>query len=194
VAEAAGVSNQTVVNLFHGVQGVAAATFAEHATDVREVADSTADQDPLLALHQVLVRLAECVAMDPEPARALLAERVAAALHQGGELSDMDIRLEVPLADSVMLALSRLDVGDTEPIEIATVLINFVLSHAIGRSGQEFETARLALRLLPDSSTGTHWSHPIGPDRRVAPDRRATRHDGRSPEPGWQLTDPTGPY
>ena len=154
VAEAAGVANQTVINLFGTVQGVAGATFARHVANVRSVASDTTGLDGVDSLELVLTRLAECAITDPEPARALLAERVATALHVGGDLTDMDIRLEVPLADSVMIPLSRLDIGDTEPIDLAAMLINFVLTHTLCRSGGEAETevAALAVRLLPVST------------------------------------------
>lgn len=149
VAEAAGVANQTVINLFGAVQGVAAATFARHVASIRFVAEGTVDREPVESLGLVLTRLSECVSADPEPARALLAERIATALHKGGELSDMDIRLEVPLAESVMLAISRLEIGTIEPLELTSMLINFVLTQSIGHPGNESAVAALALQLLP---------------------------------------------
>jgi len=151
VAEAAGVANQTVINLFGGVQGVAAATFSRHTATIRSVAAGTRELAPGPSLELVLTRLAECVRIDPEPARALLAERIATSLHQGGELSDMDIRLEVPLADSVVTALSRMVLEPFEIIDIASMLINFVLVQSLSGSSDEAAIAAMAMRLLPDS-------------------------------------------
>jgi AcrR family transcriptional regulator len=156
VAEAAGVSPQTVINAFRSVRAVAASIFARNVPGIRRVSlgdDPSSDGvGPLGRLEATLLRLAEAVAADPEPARALLGERVEANLHQGGDLSEHDIRLEVPLADSVMRPLSDLDIGDIEPIDVARRLIDFVLVHSLGRPDQAAATAALALRLLPDSA------------------------------------------
>jgi AcrR family transcriptional regulator len=110
IAEAAGVSNQTVLNLFGGVREVAASTFVRHMPDLRSLAAATSDEDPLVALHRVLSRLSELAEGDPEPARALLAERVAVKLRHGGDLQEMDIRLGCPSCN-VLPAIERMDLG-----------------------------------------------------------------------------------
>ena len=168
VAELGRVSPQTVINLFSSVRAVAASTFLRHTADIRSVANDAIDMDPVDALRAVLTRLAECVSADPEPARALLSERLAVLLHRGSELADMDIRVEVPLADSLILHLSRMDLDGRQPTDLAATLINFVIVQTLGRPHQEPLTAELALRLLPEASTtgGTHGRAA----RRPAPD------------------------
>ncbi len=161
VADAAGVSNQTVFNLFDGVREVAATTFVRHMAALRQVVRATSQDEPLVALYRVLTRLSELVAMDPEPARALLVERVTSSLHHGGDLTDMDIRLEVPLAAMVLPALERLDLDGDEPVQVASTLINFVLVQTLDRVGPAADVAALAVRLVPPSATGlTTWAPP----------------------------------
>lgn len=152
IAELSGVSPQTVINLFTTSRAVAASTFVRHTPDIRAVSTEMSEADPLDALGATLTRLAECVSADPEPARALLSERLAVLLHRGTDLADMDIRVEVPLADSLIVHLSRLDLGGREPTDVAATLINFVIMQTLGRPHQEALTAELALRLLPDPS------------------------------------------
>ena len=151
VAERSGVSTQTILNLFGSVRGVAAATFAGHAAEIRRNAlrHANANADPVAALRLTLVDLAERASSDPEAARALLSERLEVALHRGGSLADMDIRLEVPLANAVMMPLSQMELGDNEPLELATTLINFVLCVSVGRTMSSKDTAEMALRLVP---------------------------------------------
>jgi AcrR family transcriptional regulator len=156
VAEAAGVSPQTVINAFRSVRSVAASIFARNVPAIRRAAlGKDPASEPLSALDRLeatLLQLARSVAADPEPARALLGERVEANLHQGGDFSEHDIRLEVPLADSVLRPLTELDLGDAEPIDVARTLIDFVLVHSLGRPDRGAETAQLALRLLPEGA------------------------------------------
>ncbi len=161
IAEAAGVSNQTVLNLFSGVRAVAASTFVRHLPTLRTVAEETAGLDPLVALHRVLGRLGEVADADPEPARALLAERVAAKLHRGGELAEMDIRLEVPVVQTLLPSVERMDLDGAEPIQVVALLCDTMLSLAVDRVGRHGDLAALCMRLLPPSATGVEpWSPP----------------------------------
>ena len=161
VADAAGVSNQTVLNLFSGVREVAAATFVQHLPALRELVAETAQEDPLVALHRVLSRLIELAAGDPEAARALLEERAALKLHQGGELAEMDLRIEVPLAQVLLPAVERMDLDGTEPIQVVALLNDTALSLAIDRMGRHVDPAALVMRLLPPSASGiAPWSPP----------------------------------
>jgi len=181
IAEMSGVSPQTVINLFTSSRAVAASTFVRHTTDIRAVSTELLDADPLDALRTTLTRLAECVSADTEPARALLSERLAVLLHRGTELTDMDIRVEVPLADSLIVHLSRLDLGRRQPTDVAATLINFVIMQTLGRPHQEALTAELALRLLPDPSTAADPEPTAGGDG-PAPD--AGPPDPGPPDPG----------
>jgi AcrR family transcriptional regulator len=149
IAERAGVSNQTVLNLFGSVRGVAALSFAHHAAEIRHVASEQSSGDPIAALRATLIELAERAAADAEAARALLSERLEVALHRGGSLRDLDIRLEVPLAAAVMVPLAEMDLGGVDPLELATTLINFVLATCVSRTGSPREVVELALRLVP---------------------------------------------
>lgn len=167
IAEAAEVSNQTVLNLFRSVQEVAAVTFVRHVADLQGVAEETAGDPPLVALHRVLMRLADHAQADAEPARALLAERVAAKLHHGGELLERDIRLEVPIVQALLPSVERLDLDGAEPIHVVAMLTDTVLSLALNRVYPIDDVAGMAMRLLPPSATGaqqwTPWAAPDGP-------------------------------
>jgi AcrR family transcriptional regulator len=154
VAEAAGVSNQTVLNLFRTVQEVAAATFVRHVADLQQVAEETAEDPAPAALHRVLTRLADHARADAEPARALLAERVAAKLHHGGELTETDIRIEVPIVQALLPSIERMDLDGAEPIHVAAMLTDTVLSLALDRVHPVDDVAASAIRLLPSSATG----------------------------------------
>ena len=161
IAEAAGVSNQTVLNLFGGVREVAASTFVRHMPDLRSLAAATSDEDPLVALHRVLSRLSELAEGDPEPARALLAERVAVKLRHGGDLQEMDIRLEVPIVQTMLPAIERMDLGGREPVQVASILCDALLTLAIDRVGPQGDVAALAMRMLPPSASGIEpWAPP----------------------------------
>ena len=152
VAERADVSPQTVLNLFPSVRAVAARTFGRHLPGLITTAKERIDDDPLGSTRDVLERLARNAADDPEPARALLTERIGAVLHHGPALPPHDIRTEVPLLFALLPALERLDLGDAEPVDLGFTILNTVLVHAIPRPGRAAETAELALRLLPDSA------------------------------------------
>ncbi len=154
IADAAGVSNQTVLNLFSSVREVAATTFVRHLPELRAVSGAVADEEATTSLYRVLDRLADLVSSDPEPARALLAERVAVNLQRGGELTDHDIRIEVPIAEVLLPPLERLDLGGEEPVQVASMMINFVLTQGLSRLGAPTDAAALAMRLLPGKRHG----------------------------------------
>jgi AcrR family transcriptional regulator len=149
VAERADVSTQTVINLFGSVRSVAASTFGLHVPAIRSAIEERVATDPLLAVHAGLRELAVSAAEDPEPARALLSERVAAILHHGADLGDSDVRVLVPVAFHVLTALQQLDLEGLDAPDLVADVVNFTLSHAIPRRGRSEETAELALRLLP---------------------------------------------
>ena len=156
VAEAAGVSPQTVINAFRSVRTIAATIFARNLAEIRRVAlgedSSTEGLGPLERLEAALRCLSEAVDADPEPARALLGERVEVNLHQGGELTEHDIRIEVPIAEPFLHVIEELDLGEKEPIDVVRTVVDFVLVHSLGRPGRAEETARMAMRLLPDAA------------------------------------------
>ena len=157
VAETAGVSPQTVLNVFGSVRAVAATCFARHVAGIREVATrSDGPDDPLERLRRTLVRLAEAVAADPQPARALLGERLETISRMGDEFDQFDIRVEVPLADSLLYSLERLDLGPTEPISLAATMINFVLAQGLRGPTRVPETVDMAMRLLPPEAFRTN--------------------------------------
>lgn len=168
LAETADVAHQTVLNLFDTVREVAASTFVRHLPVLRDVADETTDDDPVTALYLVLSRLAELATDDPEPARALLEERIRAKLHRGGELAEMDIRLEVPVVQMLLRSLERMDLDGEEPIQYAAMLCDTTLLLALDRVGPHRDVAAMAIRLLPPAATGARvWTPP-----RTASDRR----------------------
>jgi len=156
VAEAAGVSPQTVINAFRSVRTVAATIFARNLPEIRRVAvgedPSTEGRPPLERLEAGLRCLSEAVEADPEPARALLGERIEVNLHQGGELTENDIRIEVPIAEPFLQVIEQLELGDAEPIDVVRTVVDFVLAHSLGRPDRAEETARMAMRLLPDAA------------------------------------------
>lgn len=153
VADWAGVSTQTVVNLFGSVRAVAAITFGRFVDDVRSVVREQPDLAAPDGLARTLERLSSSAATDPEASRALLEERTATRLHRGDHLGPTDIRLEVPLADSVMYWLVAMDLHGAEPTDVASTLIDFTVSQSLSRPGREAETTELAMRLLPRPAT-----------------------------------------
>jgi AcrR family transcriptional regulator len=160
VAEAAVVSSQTVINLFGSVRGVAACTFGHRVQTFDAVLqERLVVGDPGGAVRAAIRQLALDAAADPEVARALLSERVAATLHQGQVLTDSDVRVEVPLALGLVTALEQLDIGDADPVDLASTLVNTALAHAIPRPGRADETVELVMRLVdplrgPDAGAG----------------------------------------
>ncbi len=177
VAARAGVSNQTIVNLFGSPRGVAAATFGRFVGEIRQAGTEPSDDagraaaaGPLERLARTLERLAVAVDADPEAARALLGERLAIGLRHRAQLIDMDIRLEVPLAESIVTRLVQLDLGGEEPLDVATMLINFVIAQALMRPRRHRETAELAMRLVPRQPDADLSADPTpGPATGAAP-------------------------
>lgn len=166
LAAAAGVSHQTVLNVFRSAREIAACTFARHVPELRQVAQDTSDIDPLMSLHAVLARLAQLVIDDPEPARALLGERVAAKRLRGRGLSNTDVRSEVPLAQALLPPLERMDLGGEDPLQLVANLADSVISFALDRAGRLEDHAALAMRLLPPSATGVRSWSPSREDRK----------------------------
>jgi len=153
VAEWSGVATQTVVNLFGSVRAVAAITFVRFVDEVRSVVREEPDLPALDGLTRTLTLLSQSAATDPESSRALLEERTATRLHRGDQLGPTDIRIEVPLADSVMYWLVAMPLHGAEPTDVASTLIDFVLSQSLSRPGRDSEIVELAMRLLPRPAT-----------------------------------------
>lgn len=151
VADWSGVATQTVFNLFGSVRGVAASTFRRHYRDYESAMRAELDTDPPGALRAALAVLADAAARDPEPARALLSERLAAHSRRGDDLPEGDIRVELPLVIVLVEPLLRLGLTEDRAIDVASTVINFVLSHAVPRPGRSDETVALAMRLLPEA-------------------------------------------
>jgi len=158
VAERAGVSNQTVANLFSGVRAVAACTFRVHMPACSAAANSaTSAQERLDA---VLTELADRAQGDPEPARALLAERIATIARRGELLGDGDVRSEVPLTDPLIGPLQSL-LPHHNAASVASTLVHFTLTEAVTGSGAPAEIAARAVHLstAPELAAG-----PLGSD------------------------------
>ena len=173
VADRADVSAQTVLNLFRSVRAVAASTFSVHLPAIRAAVDERVSWDPLGALHAGMRQLAIAAAADPEPARALLSERMATQLHEGLEMADGDVRLLVPIGRAGLPAIEQLDLEGADPADLGATLINTVLVHAIPRPGRADETVELAVRLLPAAARA---------GRRASPDA-GTVGDAGGPAP-----------
>ncbi len=150
VADRADVSAQTVLNLFRSVRAVAASTFSVHLPAIQAAIDGLVERDPLGAIRAGLRQLAVEAAADPEPARALLSERMTTELHEGYEMVDGDVRLLVPIGRAGLPAISQLDLEGVEPGDVGALLINTTLVHAISRQGRADETVELVMRLLPE--------------------------------------------
>lgn len=150
IADRAGMSAQTVLNLFHSVQRVAAATFVTHANEMYEFALSGSAEDPLNGLRATLTALSQRTGVAPEAARALLAERIKASVERGQSISDLDIRIEVPVGGAIALWISRLGISGDRGTAIAAILANFVLSTTLSGGLETTEIVEAAIRLLPD--------------------------------------------
>lgn len=150
VATTAGVSTQTITNLFGSVRAIAAATFARQAQRMYRNALGRSTEDPWNGLRESLTDLTVRARIDPEVARALLDERVRSAIKRGPSLGDMDVRLEVPISGAFGLWLGRLGMAGGESIPLASALANFILSMAITTEDSAESVADLAMKLLPD--------------------------------------------
>lgn len=154
IADRAGISPQTVLNLFHSVRRVAAATFVSHANELYAFAVEDSVDDPMDGLRETLTGLAQRTVIDPEAARALLAERVAATMHRGNSMSDLDIRIEVPVGAAVTLWVNRLGLIGDRGTSLSTAIANFVLSTTLTGGLETSEIVAMALRLLPEELSG----------------------------------------
>lgn len=152
VAEASGVSVQTVINLFGVVRRVCAATFRRHLTGYQEALDASMPERPLDAVRDALTVLARAASADPHPARALLAERLGVRLANEFDLSDDDVRVIAPFGIRIVPALAAItgrEPTDIDNADLAATLIDTVLAHATPRPNRSKESVELALRLLP---------------------------------------------
>ncbi|MGB6058673.1 MAG: TetR/AcrR family transcriptional regulator [Microthrixaceae bacterium] len=163
IADRAGMSAQTVLNLFHSVQRVAAATFVTHANEMYEFALSGSVEEPLDGLRATLTALSQRTGVAPEAARALLAERIKASVERGNSMSDLDIRIEVPIGGAIALWISRLGIGGDRGTDISAILANFVLGATLSGGLETPEIVEAAIRLLPEE---------IRPAARVAESER----------------------
>lgn len=104
VAEAAGVSPSTVYHQFGTVSAVAAAGWAQHVPELREISEVplTAEEGPLLRIEQVLTRYVELIKANPGMAQALVSEVVREAGPAGTRGRQREIRDIVPLAPLVL--------------------------------------------------------------------------------------------
>ena len=151
VAEAAGVSTQTVINLFGNVRKVCASTFGAHLPAIEAAIESAGDR-PLEALQEGLLALARAAADDPHPARAFLTERLGIRAERDFDIDDDDIRVLVPIGIRTTFVVADLLGTETTTEgtpDLAATLIDFVLALAIPRPRRAEETVELALRLLP---------------------------------------------
>lgn len=152
VAEAAGVSTQTVINLFGQVRGVCAATFVRHLPAFEDAIAASMPDRPMDALHDSLLRLARAAAIDPHPARALLVERLGSRTSRSFDLADDDIRVLVPVGIRLAFVVAPVigtDISDPAVADTSAALIDAVLAHAIPRPGRGDESVDAALRMLP---------------------------------------------
>lgn len=153
IANRAEVSTQTITNLFGSVRAVAAVTFAGQARAMYQNALAGSTLNPVKGLNDSLMDLTVRARIEPEIARALLAERLSAVVRRGGSLGDMDVRLEVPISGAIGLWLARLGVPGDDIIAMSTMLANFILSHAITSTEPADVVVATALRLIPKGVT-----------------------------------------
>lgn len=155
VAEAAGVSTQTVLNLFGNVRRVCAATFVRHLPGIEAAIEAADPERPADAVRGALLMLARAAADDPHPARALLTERVGVRAERGFDLDDDDIRVLVPIGIRMsppVAAYAGVELTAPEIPDVSASVIDFVLGHAVPRPRRSQETVDLAMRLLPPSA------------------------------------------
>lgn len=150
VAHAAGVSTQTVLNLFTSVRAVAAATFAPQAQELYRQALGRSSEDPVNGLKGALTDLTVRCRAAPEVTRALHAERLASFIDRGRSLSEMDVRLEVPISGAIGLWLGRMGLTGDRGLALSTTLADFVLTNSIISDGTTDEIIDMAFRLIPD--------------------------------------------
>ncbi len=154
VGAAAGVSTQTVINLFGNVRRVCAATFVRHLPAVEAALTTGGPEHPRLGLEAAVGVIADAAATDPHPARALLAERVGIRVEHGFELDDDDIRVIVPVGIRVAQQITHvtgLDITSPHVPDLSSMLVDFALGHAVPRPDRHDETAGLAMGLLDEA-------------------------------------------
>ncbi len=157
VAEVAGVSTQTVLNLFGNVRRVCAATFVRHLPGIEAAIEAAGPDRPAESVRGALLMLARAAADDPHPARALLTERVGVRAERGFDLDDDDIRVLVPIGIRIsapVAAYAGVELTAPEIPDVSASVIDFVLGHAVPRPRRSQETVDLAMRLLPTPDAG----------------------------------------
>lgn len=150
VANAAGVSTQTVINLFSSVRAVAAATFAPQAQELYRQALGRSGEDATNGMEQALKDLTIRCRAVPEVTRALLAERLASFTDRGRSLSELDVRLEVPISGALGLWLGRMGLTGDRGLALSTIIADFILTNSIVNDGTVDDIVALAFRLIPD--------------------------------------------
>lgn len=150
VAHAAGVSTQTVLNLFTSVRAVAAATFAPQAQELYRQALGRSGEDPVNGMRSALTDLTVRCRAVPEITRALHAERLASFINRGRSLGELDVRLEVPISGALGLWLGRMGLTGDRGLALSTTLADFVLTNSIIGDGSSDDIVDMAFRLIPD--------------------------------------------
>ncbi|HNL49763.1 MAG TPA: TetR/AcrR family transcriptional regulator, partial [Microthrixaceae bacterium] len=154
IGATAGVSTQTVINLFGNVRRVCAATFVRHLPAVEAALGSTGQDRPRAGIAAALGVIADAAAGDPHPARALLAERVGVRVERGFELDDDDIRVIVPIGIRIAQQITRvtgLDIASPHVPDLSSLVVDFTLGHAVPRPDSRDDTVRRAMALLDDA-------------------------------------------
>ncbi len=160
VAENAGVSSQTISNVFGDVRTLAANTFAIHMDTITAATEAALPRgqhpenpdDALAVIRAALAALAESALADPGPARALLSERLATIRRTGEALSAGDIRVEVPITREVLPILERFWFN-SNGLVLARTLTHCVLTQAVLEVGEPVEIADQVMRMLPEPDT-----------------------------------------
>lgn len=154
IGTTAGVSTQTVINLFGNVRRVCAATFVRHLPAVEAALGSTGPDRPRAGIAAALGVIADAAAGDPHPARALLAERVGVRVERGFELDDDDIRVIVPIGIRIAQQITQvtdLDITSPHVPDLSSMVVDFTLGHAVPRPDSRDDTVRRAMALLDDA-------------------------------------------
>jgi len=109
VAGAAGVAPSTVVHLFGTVRAVAASTWVRHVPELEAIAASPLadDDDPMLRIEAVLVRIAELIREAPGAGEAIFGQVLADA-RPGSTAPKVDFRVLVPVPDFIEPAIRTL--------------------------------------------------------------------------------------
>lgn len=154
VADASGLSAQTVINLFGAVRKVCASTFRRHLDSYSAAIDAAMPERPVDAVRGALTVLARAAATEPNPARAFLVERLGVRLTDEFELSDDDIRVIVPYGLRIAPAVAAIagrEPADPDVADLTAAMIDTLLAHAIPRPGRTEESVDLTMRLMPST-------------------------------------------